>query len=671
MIWVQIHFSASDESLLSTMIMQSPATPQHSACPPGGQEHAPMLSDDDDEDIALQVMLAQKRKRSRHSQAVLSSDSEHEDPNFIPTKPKRVQRKKRKINDPDSKQLGFLELPIDVFFEIAKNLNPVDLLNLSRTNKALRNNLMNRMVSHSLWRESFENCADLPPLPRGMTEPAYANLLFSTKCHLCSAAVLSVFWGCRLRCCHKCMGEAFIDKEILLVDEQFSTLASNPTLLDMIPQRIPGVYLRSAVENFTVELNQVVGKQDFEGWCKSKREDHTAAVEHAKECQEWAKSQRVKRKAEISAIRTRRLERAKEKLSELGWGKEMDNREFLSHRFFHEKKEFSEAAFERAKKGLIERLNKVKNNVQQEVANVREQRYALIQATYHDFRSRHPSAILPSFGDLLLSIPISNLLERKPLDQNLNTKVVSSVINLNNRSFSSFVEKWRASKDLQLLQMLRNSDSSVRPHLDLSLATMVFRCNNVDCGQTLYYPDVLTHPCASSPTFRSSTEAEIAPGPSVCRKYGSDPWNFGGKRISFHVEASANARAILEACGLDPMVTKATHPALKNIVVDCGTCRDRCQDFGVFLGWPQVLDHLPKGEFSVCYKAQNEDAPPSGTNPQFPPEEPWVFGVRCVRCDHLSCPSLLFDHLAKMHGLTQPTKMDWCFDLSVKFCTNA
>ncbi|KAG7085467.1 hypothetical protein E1B28_003028 [Marasmius oreades] len=647
--------------------MQSatPQLPVQTQFQVGGQQQGPEPADDEDSDAALQLLVAQRRKRRRCAQTVLSSESEkQDDPNYAPSKPKYPRRKKRKTSDSEPWRLGFLELPVDVFLEIAKELTPPDLLNLSRTNKSLRNHLMSRQ-NHVLWRESLANIPDLPALPPGMTEPSYVNLLFSTKCHLCSSGHSSPYWECRLRCCTKCINEAFIEKAILMADGQFSFLASNADLLKVIPQRAPGIYLRSAVENFCFELDEVVGNEEqFSMWHKAKIDEHSALVEHAKQCQKWAKSQNDKKKAERAAIRARRLEQAKERLSKLGWGKEMENTDFLKHPFFRQNKEFDEGAWERAKDGLIERLNKIKDEAQGIIADIRVQRCNVIQDTYNDLRSRNPLSILPSLGDLLSCRLINDLLERRPFNK-LTTADVSSVLNLTSPSFSLLVEKWRAAKDLQLFQILRKANPSILTPSEFNLATTVFRCNDADCGQPLQYPDVLIHPCTSSPAFRFSKDMGGTPSrftsSETCRKVGSDPWNLGGNRISFHEDASANARAIVNACGLDPKEATVSEMNMKNPVIECRTCRE-------VLRWPQVLGHLHKGKFTVC-KSQDEEIRQEKPPARVRLGAPWVFGVRCARCGYLCAPQSLPEHLAKEHGLIEPSNMDWCFDTEAKFDT--
>ncbi|KAM5540152.1 hypothetical protein V8D89_006292 [Ganoderma adspersum] len=75
----------------------------------------------------------------------------------------------------------FLDLPLDVFMEIASYLYPLDLIHLSRTSGELRRTLMSRN-SRPIWTTSFDNVVELPPCPADLSEPVYAALVFDIHC---------------------------------------------------------------------------------------------------------------------------------------------------------------------------------------------------------------------------------------------------------------------------------------------------------------------------------------------------------------------------------------------------------------------------------------------------------------------------------------------------------
>ncbi|KAF9804692.1 hypothetical protein IEO21_09281 [Rhodonia placenta] len=83
---------------------------------------------------------------------------------------------------------GFLadlpNMPLDIIQEVLGHLQPRDLLHLARTSKAFRTFLMSRS-SAFLWRASRRNVEGLPDCPTHLSEPAYANLAFTSYCFVC------------------------------------------------------------------------------------------------------------------------------------------------------------------------------------------------------------------------------------------------------------------------------------------------------------------------------------------------------------------------------------------------------------------------------------------------------------------------------------------------------
>lgn len=75
--------------------------------------------------------------------------------------------------------------------QIFGHFMPMDLLNISRTAKVFRQFLMARS-SAPLWRAARRNVDGLPDCPSFLSEPAYANLVFDTHCHVCLLLLLVI-----------------------------------------------------------------------------------------------------------------------------------------------------------------------------------------------------------------------------------------------------------------------------------------------------------------------------------------------------------------------------------------------------------------------------------------------------------------------------------------------
>ncbi|KAI0773190.1 hypothetical protein BD413DRAFT_314671 [Trametes elegans] len=96
-----------------------------------------------------------------------------------------------------------MNLPMDVFFEIASHLHPLDLLHIARTNKYLRSVLLHRS-SRFVWKASLNGVAGLPTCPEDMDEPAYSGLLFEPHCSVCGSHARRVEYAIRVRLCKHC-----------------------------------------------------------------------------------------------------------------------------------------------------------------------------------------------------------------------------------------------------------------------------------------------------------------------------------------------------------------------------------------------------------------------------------------------------------------------------------
>ncbi|THU81851.1 hypothetical protein K435DRAFT_844588 [Dendrothele bispora CBS 962.96] len=93
-------------------------------------------------------------------------------------KPEKVQRKLGLLH------IDATEIPMDIIFEIFAHLGTPDILQLSFTSRDLRN-ILTAPSSEYVWRNARLNVEGLPPLPPGLSEIQYANLMFDTTCEVC------------------------------------------------------------------------------------------------------------------------------------------------------------------------------------------------------------------------------------------------------------------------------------------------------------------------------------------------------------------------------------------------------------------------------------------------------------------------------------------------------
>lgn len=73
--------------------------------------------------------------------------------------------------------------------KVARYFSPLDLLNLSRVSRQLRDFLLSK-VNKSIWVLSLKSL-DLPPCPEDLNEPQYASLVFDNYCNVSTIIYVS------------------------------------------------------------------------------------------------------------------------------------------------------------------------------------------------------------------------------------------------------------------------------------------------------------------------------------------------------------------------------------------------------------------------------------------------------------------------------------------------
>ncbi|KAF8593384.1 hypothetical protein BDV93DRAFT_461313 [Ceratobasidium sp. AG-I] len=76
---------------------------------------------------------------------------------------------------------GLINMPCEIFVEIASLTDPIDLLSMARSCKTLRNTLMEQLAN-KIWRAAEDNVPGLPNCPPDMCPLDYAALIFTKSC---------------------------------------------------------------------------------------------------------------------------------------------------------------------------------------------------------------------------------------------------------------------------------------------------------------------------------------------------------------------------------------------------------------------------------------------------------------------------------------------------------
>ncbi|KAI0747655.1 hypothetical protein C8Q80DRAFT_1270125 [Daedaleopsis nitida] len=149
-----------------------------------------------------------------------------------------------------------LNVPMDVFFEIASHLYPVDILQLARTSRQLRTMLLSRASRH-MWIAARKNISPPPPdPPEYVSEPEYAYLLFERFCMLCGAGrAVNVHYAGRARLCRGCWA-ANVKKGNRIAKDMGYSIHKDKETIKLIANMLP-VANRDNLERWGVHLESV------------------------------------------------------------------------------------------------------------------------------------------------------------------------------------------------------------------------------------------------------------------------------------------------------------------------------------------------------------------------------------------------------------------------------
>ncbi|KAF8988735.1 hypothetical protein BDQ17DRAFT_1480692 [Cyathus striatus] len=448
------------------------------------------------------------------------------------------QRKKQKTTEGDANVQGqgvrrirgkrgllnrLTESPLDIFYEILGHLQPVDLLHIARTTKTLRNTVLSRSATAS-WKLAFSNLASgLPACPNDMSEPSYASLLFENFCHKClSGTCETIEWVLRMRFCNKCL-----DREFTETGGKYDDLSNPKTEL-----------FKNLVPN----------------------------LEIVSDCSTWLAHRRREYLDEGAQIRTHRTKAVIAKLTELGWGDEINKSRYLltRHPLVSQKRALTDRIWNNIQPTLIKFLEDTqKQRIERQEEGMLKQCCPLLKKLRMAYaRAVPPNSKIPPTSDLNDYKPFRDIIEKTPSDQEVKLEDFNDAM----EGLAEFVVRWRESKDRELLRIMGIKFTEDKPdYSPLHLATAVFKCTedmfrapiNIRCA-TVYYPQVLTHSCVAVYSRDLDENLRDRCGvDNILRVHLKEAkWNFYGQ-IKFNMDGHDAAKEIVSLSGLDPLV--ATH----------------------------------------------------------------------------------------------------------------
>ncbi|KAF7295468.1 F-box domain-containing protein [Mycena indigotica] len=575
------------------------------------------------------------------------------------------------------------EMPLDVLFEIFSHLDPLDVLNLARTTKTLRNHIMSRSARF-IWTAALRNDPDLPPLPDDMNEPQYVNLAFSEHCHACLAKTELTLWAFRTRLCGSCLQERRFDDYYKVIQTMagLQVQQCNELVLQADVNTSLG-YPRTVssyedAEEVTAKINQLKGKDaERDEYITSRKDFVKKRQDHAFLAVKAGPRRDLRKMAERDAARGKRKDAICRRLEQMGYREQVEYINSSSPTILseHPLVKSVEMLTDEGTTTVLDfglqlihalpdwrLIQPTLSQLMQEITGKmeRKKRKVLLKT-----RQRHFLEVLKSY------------LAERPFDE-INPRAIdfcvmpsvkvilldrSKTAYTSEESFESLVadlpelsEDWRLAKMQHLLTLLPSGESK-NPTI-LERATTFFRCT--ECSEPIGYPRVLAHACLTTLGHGHRNRDEDDDEIQLYSNLDSEPWDVDGQRISYFPEAVASAVAIVRACELDVVRTTLQDMEDVRAWLECLSCRHKSGK-SVFRWRKAILHDMYHTSSKETARWQLLDADESEAAEAL---EQKGYGVNCVdaldfMCAKIGCRQPLSfpqmpGHMSMSHGIDEP-----------------
>ncbi|KAJ3836175.1 hypothetical protein F5878DRAFT_625885 [Lentinula raphanica] len=586
---------------------------------------------------------------------------------------------------PKSKLSLLPSLNLDILLEIFSHLSPIDLLHLARTTKDLRSLLMRKNTT-TIWKLAFKQVPEgMPECPQDMSYPAWTHLAFEPICHNCyTSNVRNISWVLRTRLCTRCAKSC-----LEYVGKFDAKKETDKAILDCVPfdedycGRVE-CCLVSDRRRFVKEFDS--HKEDRKKFVEQKIAEVEARTDHALLCKLWSESLANERANELQQIRDERRTAIWEKLSEMGYLKELEFLKdeeaaevehpeyvpFYKHPFVRQPRALTNKSWDSAKDDLKVYMEIVRAYIKtKERQKLVWKRRELAALAWHEYRNDRcePGAFLPNQIDIWLWDPVKTIIEQ-PSEVQVDQVSFEEVF----RGLPHFIKTWQEDKMRQIKRCAAGNsqyEAFWPSKSELEQATCVLSCSNryyhhvlgrcEDFHETclMWFPEFIFHTCNSLKRKGhggGKDDEEIVDLDSrESLTLTLEAWHFrrrqwSTKWLSVDDKASRTVSNILTACGMSPY-TKVQEidqedPRLVCLKCTYGAKCDGERYCNVMTWRTAVLHNLKKhfGDGQTTFQRISsldveeakrlEEAEPArrrSANPNFPqqPEhKPW----RCTKC---------------------------------------
>ncbi|KAH9832251.1 uncharacterized protein C8Q71DRAFT_778106 [Rhodofomes roseus] len=402
-------------------------------------------------------------------------------------------------------------MPMDILLEIFSHLLPIDLLNLARTSKPFRSLLLSR-GSSSLWKASRRLVEGLPDCPAHLSEPAYANLVFSPHCHNClKPNTQSIIWEFGVRYCSSCKKSMMVKLSFggpygrFLRDNWLNVLV----LLNKTRIKKNTFYHGLQIEQVKQAWDGLHDDADRRSQYVSQQRQRIQDIQkHAQACSLWAAKRADARAEELEQIKRMRLQFIVLKLRDMGWGEEIDKlpddmRMLADHAQVRPAKEITERGWEKIRDELSSFMQQIKDlRVGEERSTLLRERLQTLASVISSMRVRRGRSSaterFPKFADFAYMHEFRELVEA-PNEETIDRAAFEAL------DVPTVDSRWMVQRLTQLKELFEESSNSIQgdTHQEqrevgmvefLGLAVAVFECKQ--CFKRMHVIDTQAHRCA-------------------------------------------------------------------------------------------------------------------------------------------------------------------------------
>ncbi|KAF5324952.1 hypothetical protein D9611_004137 [Ephemerocybe angulata] len=401
-------------------------------------------------------------------------------------------------------------------------LAPLELLQLARTTKRLRELLMSSS-STVYWKTARQAIApEMPPCPESLSEPQYANLMFSNNCHKCFQEDGNLFMHMEayVQLCNKCTLAEFkrwkelpVEVDVALAELIPATLSEKLTAAER-----KHAWKRNAAQTrFHVksalslhnEYKKVRGAKKKAEWFENQKALWQKTEEHANACRVHVQNQLREALKRETEIRTQRRTEIERRIAALGWQQdydykarcslqEMPSAELMMPALYTEHPLTEEEWDNGLKDGMVKWMQEVRvtREYHKRSEKILQRVKDKITPTYLAYiLAQGPKPIVPSLLEVAMMDDLAAPLEATPLDEELP----EGVLDVGLAKIPELAANWKANLEQSLLDLvLAFPDFSGEEDIStdvLSYASIMFSCRR--CEKHMAYPTVLVHACFS------------------------------------------------------------------------------------------------------------------------------------------------------------------------------